>query len=121
MAPATSISATPVDSLDALWAHHHAQMRDPAQIVSQWSAASDIDPSLLECTVAGTWWDIFERHRLTLLVTREYEHLVLAFSVSDGKRLATHLPLPHPSGIAIDRVRGRVHIASTRNPCGSYC
>jgi uncharacterized protein (TIGR03032 family) len=104
------------DKLAALWAHHHAQMRDPAQIVSQWSAASDVDPALLECRVTGAWWDILREHRLTLLVTREYEHLVLAFSMRDGRRRSSHLPLPHPSGLAVDRERGRVHIASTRNP-----
>ena len=91
-------------------------MRDPAQIVSQWSAASAVDPALLTHRVSGDWWDILREHRLTLLATREYEHLVLAFSVPDGKRRSSHLPLPHPSGIAVDHERGRVHIASTRNP-----
>ena len=103
-------------TLAALWAHHHAQMRDPAQIVSQWSAASDVDPALLAYRVTGDWWDILRQHRLTLLATREYEHLVVAFSARDGKPRMSHLPLPHPSGMAIDRERGRVHIASTRNP-----
>jgi uncharacterized protein (TIGR03032 family) len=106
----------PSARLAALWAHHHAQMRDPAQIVSQWSAASNVDPALLAHRVTGAWWDILREHRLTLLVTREYEHLVLAFGVRDGKPRLSHLPLPHPSGIAVDRKRGRVHIASTRNP-----
>jgi uncharacterized protein (TIGR03032 family) len=28
----------------------------------------------------------------------------------------TWWPVPHPSGLAVDRARGRVHLASTRNP-----
>ena len=107
---------SPSARLTALWAHHHAQMRNPSQIVSQWSAASDVDPAILACRVTGDWWDILRQHRLTLLATREYEHLVVGFSVQGGKTRMSHLPLPHPSGMAIDRERGRVHIASTRNP-----
>jgi uncharacterized protein (TIGR03032 family) len=32
----------------------------------------------------------------------------------------THLPLPHPSGLAVDRRRGVVSVASTRNPNQVY-
>ena len=57
---------------------------------------------------------------MTLLVSREYEHLVIGLSASgEGPRL-TYLPMPHPSGIAVDRDRGRVHVASTRNPNEIY-
>src|SRR5947207_1317760 len=67
--------------LEALWAHHHAEYRDPHQIASQWHLAADIDPRLLQYTVRGDWWETLERAGLTLLVTREYEHLVMALSV----------------------------------------
>jgi uncharacterized protein (TIGR03032 family) len=100
----------------ALWAYHHAELRDPHQIVSQWRQASEIDPAPLASRVTGAWWDILDQLGLTLLVTREYEHLVLAFCVHEGRPLTSYLHLPHPSGLAVDARRRRVHIASTRNP-----
>jgi uncharacterized protein (TIGR03032 family) len=100
----------------ALWAHHHAELRDPHQIVSQWRQASEVDPALLACRVTGAWWDVLDQLGLTLLVTREYEHLVLAFCVHEGRPRTSYLHLPHPSGMAVDARRGRVHVASTRNP-----
>src|SRR5437763_16356169 len=71
--------------LEALWAHHHGELRDPHQIVSQWRTATEVDPALFECRVTGDWWSILDQLGITLLVTREYEHLVMAFSVT-GRR-----------------------------------
>ena len=60
--------------LDAMWARHNAEWRDPSQIASQWRDACDTDPKLLRFKVRGGWWDALETSRITLLVTREYEH-----------------------------------------------
>ena len=99
-----------------LWDHHHGQLRDPQQIVGQWKQASDIDARLLEYQVRGDWWDLIEQAGITLLLTREYEHLVIAFSAAAGRHRLSYLQLPHPSGLTVDRRRQLVHIASTRNP-----
>lgn len=104
------------DALDGLWAHHHAQWRDPMQVISLWEGAADIDRALLAFRTRGAWWDVLERAQITLLVTREYEHLALALAVEAGRPAISYLRLPHPSGIAFDAARGIVHIASTRNP-----
>ncbi|MFN8451219.1 MAG: DUF4915 domain-containing protein [Anaerolineae bacterium] len=104
------------DVLDGLWAHHHAQWRDPMQVISLWEGASEIDRALLAFRTRGAWWDVLERAQITLLVTREYEHLALALGVENGKPAISYLRLPHPSGVAFDAARGIVHIASTRNP-----
>jgi uncharacterized protein (TIGR03032 family) len=101
---------------DALWAHHHAELRDPHQVVSQWAAASEMDPRLLRHQVRGRFWDVLEAAGATLLVTREYEHLVVALSARAGRRRVSYLRLPHPSGLAVDAERGRIFVASTRNP-----
>src|SRR5262245_45170672 len=101
---------------DDLWAHHHAEYRDPHQIASQWRDASEVDPALLEYTTRGAWWDTLDATGLTLLVTREYEHLVMALSVRKGRPHVSYLHLPHPNGLAVDAERGRVFLASTRNP-----
>jgi uncharacterized protein (TIGR03032 family) len=100
-----------------LWARHDREWRDPAQIVSQWEGAAAVEPGLLRTTVKGAWWDLLDELRITLLVTREYEHLVMA--LAPGRRV-TFMPVPHPSGVAVDRERGVVHLASTRNPNQVY-
>ena len=105
--------------LDALWQIHGETWRDPAQTLSPWTGAS-VDPRLLRAKSTGAWWETVERLGITLLVTREYEHLVMALTVLDGSPYVTHLPLPHPSGLVADRRRGLVSIASTRNPNQVY-
>lgn len=104
------------DELDALWAHHHAQFRDPQQVAAQWADASNLDPALLDCRVRGRFWQLLAEAGITLLATREYEHLVMAMSAAEGQPRVSFLRIPHPSGLAIDRRRGVVHLASTRNP-----
>ena len=89
------------------------QLRDPAQIVAHWSLAGNVDPRLLEYDVQGEWWDMLAACGITLLVTREYEHLVMAIQASG--RLS-YFSVPHPSGLVVDRDRMIVHVAATRNP-----
>jgi uncharacterized protein (TIGR03032 family) len=101
---------------EGLWAHHHAEFRDPHQIVSQWREASDVNPALLAYKVRGQFWDLLEQSGLTLFVTREYEHLILALSCPNGRKRISYLQLPHPSGLAVEPDTHRLHIASTRNP-----
>jgi uncharacterized protein (TIGR03032 family) len=105
--------------LDRLWGQHHARWRDPANAVAAWDRAP-VDPELLRSRASGNWWDVLERLKITLLVTREYEHLLLAASVPDGRPRLSHLAIPHPSGLAVDRRRRTVAVASTRNPNQIY-
>lgn len=95
---------------------HSELWRDPQQVVSAWADASRVAPELLRHRVSGEWWSILDQIDATVLVSREYEHLVLALSAPKGKPRVSFMPLPHPSGIAYDSERGVVHIASTRNP-----
>jgi uncharacterized protein (TIGR03032 family) len=75
---------------------------------------------LLRETITGDFWGVVEALGITLLVSREYEHLLLAYSAPGGVRRRSHMTMPHPSGIAVDSDRGRVHVASTRNPNQLY-
>lgn len=102
--------------LDALWAHHHAEWRDPMQITSQWKDAALVDPALLHSQARGDWWEVLAQAHATLLVTREYEHLVMAIGVINDTPTVSYVKLPHPSGIAVDTSRQIIHIASSRNP-----
>jgi uncharacterized protein (TIGR03032 family) len=88
--------------------------------VSQWREAAQTDPRLLEYRVRGAWWETLAKTKATLLVTREYEHLIMAICAPSTGPELSYLPLPHPSGLVVDRARQVVHVASTRNPNQLY-
>ncbi len=104
------------DNGDDLWARHHAQWRDPAQVIGFWAEAAALDRRLLRYQVQGAWWETLASIGGTLLVSREYEHLLMALRVDEDQPHVTYMRIPHPSGIAFDPVRGVVHVACTRNP-----
>ncbi|HMV49380.1 MAG TPA: DUF4915 domain-containing protein [Blastocatellia bacterium] len=108
------------EALDSLWARHHAEWRDQAQVVSQWREAAETDPRLLKHKVRGQWWETLAECGITLLVTREYEHLAMAMRCGQNGPEVSYLRLPHPSGLVADKASGRVYIASTRNPNQVY-
>ena len=97
-----------------------AEWRDPACVVAQWAEAGAVDPALLETQITGPWWEILAAAGVTLLVSREYEHLLLGLGIVAGEPCVSLLRLPHPSGIAYDPARAEVHVASTRNPNAIY-
>lgn len=97
------------------WDKHAAAWRDPAAVVA-WSESAAIDPAVLRATVRGRFWEALAERDLTLIVTREYEHLVIGLSAPGGRPRMSYLVLLHPSGVAFDSAGGVVHIAATRNP-----
>jgi uncharacterized protein (TIGR03032 family) len=105
---------------DDLWSRHSAEWRDPAQIAAHWEHAGHVDPALLRMSVHGPWWDVLAEHRITVLVTREYEHLVVAMTTVEGRPYTSYMRMPHPSGLAVNVGRAAVYIASTRNPNHVY-
>ncbi len=105
-----------VDGPSAMWARQNAEWRDPSQVASQWQDAVDTDPRMLEYSAKGKWWETLAKAGITLLVTHEYEHLVMAVRAGERGPRMSYMRLPHPSGLAVDHERGKVHIASTRNP-----
>src|SRR5258708_16533880 len=102
--------------LETLWERHHAAGRDPALIIMLGLNLGEIDPKLFHTRVYGAWWEAVEATGATLLVTREYEHLVMALRFAEGRPSISYMSLPHPSGLAVDLKRQTVHVASTRNP-----
>lgn len=110
------MSAPSRRTLDALHARHDAVWRDPAAVASQWEQAGRVDPRLLESRVRGRFWEALDAADATLLVSREYEHLLLALRAGRARPQVSYMGLPHPSGVAVDRRRGVVHVACTRNP-----
>jgi uncharacterized protein (TIGR03032 family) len=107
-------------SLARGWRAHAQAWRAPAQIVSQWRDAAAVEPRLLETRASRGWWSLLDRLGVTLIVSREYEHLLMALGTRAGRARVSYMALPHPSGIAVDRRRSRLHVASTRNPNQVY-
>jgi len=103
-----------------LHARADAAWRDPQAVVALWPDAGGIDERLLRHRTRGRFWETLAEAGVTLLVTREYEHFVLALHAARQGPVVSYLPLPHPSGIAVDRRRRVVHVASTRNPNQVY-
>ena len=90
--------------------------RSVAQVATQWLGADQINHRLLASVARGAWWEVLRDTGVTLLVSREYEHLLMALRSTVSGNEISYLPMPHPSGIAVDRRRHAVHVASTRNP-----
>ena len=94
---------------------HDAQWRDPGEAIASAPIAIS-DRRILHGRASGAWWDFLDEAGITLLVTREYEHLLMALTMLNGRPEISYLPLPHPAGIAVDSSRATVVVASTRNP-----
>lgn len=105
-------------SVNSLWEHHHGQWRQPEEIVSTWQQAAEIDLSLLKLRVSGDFWEALQD--TTLIISREYEHMLIALSVLDSRPRISYFKMPHPSGIAFDEKQELIYIASTRNPNQIY-
>lgn len=103
------------DELQERFDRQGSEWRDPAQVIAQWSGAGVVDARTLEARATGQWWAVLRATGMTLIVSREYEHLLLSVSVESRPRIS-YLCIPHPSGIAFDRAAGTLYVASTRNP-----
>ncbi len=103
-----------------IWNKHSEQWRDPASVINQNESFPSIDHNLLQCEISGNLWNVLEKLNIRLLISREYEHLLIALGVSKKSSEVSYMSLPHPSGIAVDRTKNIVHIASTRNPNQVY-
>ncbi len=104
------------DSLNSLWDGHGRAWRDPFQVAGQTDSPLTVDSRLLEFRVQGEWWEILHGVGGALLVSREYEHLLMALSAGGGRPALSYMPLPHPSGMVFDELSGTLHLACTRNP-----
>jgi len=110
----------PVKQLDKIWLRHNEQWRQPAQVISCWEQAGEIDSKLLSYKVTGDWWKILAECAITLFVTREYEHLTIAMSAGFQGPVISYLRIPHPSGLVVNRKKNVIYLASTRNPNQVY-
>ena len=111
-----STGRTTPPSREGLWQAQAAAWRDPARVVAFPGTESPLDPRSLKSVAHGYWWEVLQELDVTLLVSREYENLLVSLSNHDGVPRSGFLQVPHPSGIAYDPTSSSVHVACTRNP-----
>lgn len=90
--------------------------RNPMQALLSNSPSSDISPNVLDVEVTDGFTEILAKLSITLLITREYEHVVMALQARGEALRQSFITIPHPSGIAVDMNTNTVFIVSTRNP-----
>lgn len=103
-------------NFDRLREIQNKALRDPAKVIGGDYESNGIIPQSFEYTTTGNFLKLLEKLKITLLVTREYEHLVMALHVKKGKLRQSFLHLPHPNGIVVNRKTNKVYVASTRSP-----
>lgn len=101
---------------ETAWDAQRDALRDPAEVICQPYRASGLAPESLSYRASPGFIRVLKRLKVTLFVSREYEHLVMALSATSGRLRQSHVHLPHPSGIAVDQKSKSVFIAATRNP-----
>jgi uncharacterized protein (TIGR03032 family) len=94
---------------DAAW-------RDPEAVIAGCRFTAPVDRKLLESRVTGSWWELLDRLDACVVVSREYEHLLLAMAVTAAGPRESFMSVAHPSGLAFDSNAEHLHVASTRNP-----
>ncbi len=70
----------------------------------------------LDFEVRGKFWEVLAASRVTLAVSREYEHFILLMGGNNGYPWQSPLPLPHPSGLFWDGKKSELIVSSTRTP-----
>jgi len=102
---------------EELWEKQSNAIRDPAQVSgsSNFTDCGIVSDSLKH-KVDDSFVQLLSKMKITLLISREYEHLLIGLNAENNKLNQTFTNLPHPSGIAINRKTNTVYVASTRNP-----
>jgi len=98
------------------WLKQEKVMRNSVEIVSSSPENSGIIKETLSFKSNDGFTEILSKLKITLIVTREYENMIIALKANNNKIAQSYFPLPHPSGIAIDKVEKRLYVAATRNP-----
>ncbi|HXP52201.1 MAG TPA: DUF4915 domain-containing protein, partial [Bacteroidia bacterium] len=101
---------------EEIWNKQNESLRNPLQVISASINDCGITEGSLSYKTDKNFARLLKNLGVTLLVTREYENMVVALTANPRGLVQTFMPLPHPSGIAVDRERNKVYIAATRNP-----
>lgn len=89
---------------------------DPATNLSLSAIATREIPAPLEFETLGDFWGLLDELDVALLVTREYEHLLVLLGGNSGQPWQSAMPIPHPSGAFVEPGNGAFVVSSTRTP-----
>lgn len=102
---------------DILFDKQNRALRNPAEIFGVSFDTAGITNDTLKFKADKVFIKLLKKLGITLIISREYENLLLALNSRDGKSIRqTFFHVPHPSGLAADRRRNRLFVAATRNP-----
>lgn len=100
-----------------LFTVQNAALRHPSEIFGTTFENAGITTETLKFSATPSFARLLAQLNITLVVSREYENLLLALNSTNGKAIdQTFFHIPHPSGIAADRKLNRLYVAATRNP-----
>ncbi|MCA9409383.1 MAG: hypothetical protein KC733_11890 [Candidatus Omnitrophica bacterium] len=66
------------------WQQHRQIWRNPLEVVNHRVFAVDVDPKLLSFETHGPWWRILHQLNIRLLISREYEHLLISLGAGSS-------------------------------------
>lgn len=105
---------------ESIWRSQDQAFRDPMEILASPSLYQGVTKYSFKYELHGEFIELLSKLNITLFISREYEHLVMAMYAKEGKLYWSYLPLPHPAGLVINRRTNALYVASTRNPNQIY-
>jgi uncharacterized protein (TIGR03032 family) len=104
------------EKLRCLWEKQNRVLRNPVEIFGASFKTAGITADSFKVKASGSFIELLNELNVTLVVTREYENLIVAFTSIDQQLVQSFFHVPHPSGIVWDEQSHSLYVASTRNP-----
>ena len=95
---------------------HDRILRSPEEIFGSSFICAGITTSLLKVKVSDSFVELLETLGITLIITREYENLIIALTSFKNSLIQSFFHVPHPSGLVYDIINNSLYVALTRNP-----
>jgi len=91
-------------------------LRKPSEIFGATFKDAGITNKTLEFRADVSFLEILKKLKIDLVVSREYENLLIFLSAKENKIIQSFFHLPHPCGLAFNSQNKKLYVASTRNP-----
>jgi uncharacterized protein (TIGR03032 family) len=105
-----------MSSLEKIFEAQGNAARNPIDIISNSAESLEITSKSLKFEADEKFKSKLNELGISLIISREYENLVLSISPTQNGISQSFFPLAHPSGIAYNQNEKSLIIASTRNP-----
>ena len=101
---------------EKLWERQHQSLRKPSEIFGGDYVTSGINNVTLDFQADAAFESLLRKLKVTLIISREYENLLIALRPQKKGIAQSFFHLPHPSGLVVDRAKSKMYVAATRNP-----